>query len=168
MDSEIEFTPPEIRETANLASTNLLPDKSKLRYIKSYDAFKNWCQKKQIKSMPSENVMLAYFSELAKNKKPSTLWATYSMLRTTLNINDNIDISKFSKLIAFIKKQNVGYKPKKSLVFGKNDIDKFLAEAPLEYLPLKVNIFLIKIKFLKTKYIAGCNDYWDIWSLQKR
>ncbi|KAJ8968747.1 hypothetical protein NQ317_004451 [Molorchus minor] len=39
----------------------------------------------------SENVLLAYFSENAKNYKSSTLWAQYSMVKSCLIIYDNID-----------------------------------------------------------------------------
>lgn len=138
----MEFTPPDLRQAADTAKQNLLPDKSKKRYENCYAIFNEWCKLKKVRTV-TENVILAYFSELAQQKKPSTLWATYSMLRTTLDINEKIDISKFTKLIAFLKKKNTGYKPKKSSVFTREDIDKFLNEAPIEYLLQKViNIIL--------------------------
>ncbi|KAJ8974138.1 hypothetical protein NQ317_007312 [Molorchus minor] len=69
----------------------------------AYNRFKKWCAKKNVQ-VYSENVLLAYFSENAKNYKSSTLWAQYSMVKSCLIIYDNIDISKFPKLIAFFEK----------------------------------------------------------------
>ncbi|KAJ3655337.1 hypothetical protein Zmor_014471 [Zophobas morio] len=73
----------------------------------------------------------------------STLWCRYSMLRATVSITENIDISKYSKLIAFIKRQTSGYKSKKSRTFEKEDFYKFLSEAPIEmYLCMKVVLII--------------------------
>ncbi|KAJ8966599.1 hypothetical protein NQ317_015986 [Molorchus minor] len=79
----------EIAEAANIAISNLLPTKSRSLYDIAYNR---------------ENVLLAYFSENAKNYKSSTLWAQYSMVKSCLIIYDNIDISKFPKLIAPFEK----------------------------------------------------------------
>lgn len=144
-DSEGELrscTPPELRQAAEKVGENLLPHKSRGRYEKAYKAFKDWCACKEVFNIDSENVVLAYFSELTKDKKASTLWSIYSMLRTTLNIRDNVDISKFSKLGAYLKQQNIGYKAKKSSVFTEQDIDKFLNVGVLEFLPQKVKLVI--------------------------
>lgn len=60
----------------------------------------------------SENIILAYFVELAEKLKPPSLWATYSMLKTTLKTSNNIDIAKFLKVAAFLKRKSDGYKGK--------------------------------------------------------
>ncbi|KAJ8944770.1 hypothetical protein NQ317_011986, partial [Molorchus minor] len=80
----------EIVEAANIAISNLLPTKSRSLYDIAYNRFKK-----------VRVFLLAYFSENAKNYKSSTLWAQYSMVKSCLIIYDNIDISKFPKLIAF-------------------------------------------------------------------
>ncbi|KAK4884868.1 hypothetical protein RN001_001139 [Aquatica leii] len=64
------------------------------------------------------------------------------MLRATLSIKNCIDISKHSSLIAYLKKQNIGYKPKKSTVFSRDQIDKFLKDAPQEFLPHKTALII--------------------------
>ncbi|KAJ8969130.1 hypothetical protein NQ317_003254, partial [Molorchus minor] len=87
----------EIVEAANIAISNLLPTKSRSLYDIAYNRFKKWCAEKNVQ-VYSENVLLAYFSENAKNYKSSTLWAQYSMVKSCLIIYDNIDISKFSKV----------------------------------------------------------------------
>ncbi|KAJ8953212.1 hypothetical protein NQ317_000031 [Molorchus minor] len=59
-------------------------------------SLQSWCAEKNVQ-VYCENVLLAYFSENAKNYKSSTLWAQYSMVKSCLIIYDNIrvDISKF-------------------------------------------------------------------------
>ncbi|KAL4714615.1 hypothetical protein ACJJTC_019678 [Scirpophaga incertulas] len=63
----------------------------------------------------SENVILAYLKDLSDKFKPSSMWAKYSMLKSTLNIYNNIDITKYSKVIAFLKRNSEGHKGKKVL-----------------------------------------------------
>ncbi|KAK4884829.1 hypothetical protein RN001_001100 [Aquatica leii] len=141
-DSEFESTPPELRDAAKKAANDLLPTKSRGRYEKCYEIYQNFCLAKGVKNIGSESVLIAYFSQLAETKKASTLWATYSMLRATLSIKNCIDISKHSSLIAYLKKQNIGYKPKKSRVFSRDQIDKFLKDAPQEFLPHKTALII--------------------------
>jgi hypothetical protein len=56
-----------------------------------------------------------------------------------------VDISKFLKLRAFLKKTSEGYTAKKSKVFTKDEFDKFLFEAPDKlYLGLKVKKIILQ------------------------
>ncbi|KAJ8975569.1 hypothetical protein NQ317_016980 [Molorchus minor] len=55
------------------------------------------------------------------------LWAQYSIVKSCLIIYDNIDISKFPKLITFLKETGDGYQAKKSKILTKNEIDRFLS-----------------------------------------
>lgn len=138
MDSSDEDLPESILEEAKIANLGLLPAKSRHRYEKEYAVFTNWCQEKGIKSM-KEEVFLAYFSELNKVCKPNTLWSRYSMLKSVIKIKNDLDISKFFKVTSYIKRQNVGFRPKKAKVFNKEEVTKFLNEAPDEvYLMIKV------------------------------
>lgn len=129
----------DIEESANIACLSLLPEKSRKRYEATYQYFKKWCQTKTATAV-SETVLLAYFHEKsAVLKSPSSLWCEYSMLKSTLFIEENIDISKYPKLRAFLKRRNDGYKPKKSNVFDREDVNSFLFEAPDDiYLMMKV------------------------------
>jgi hypothetical protein len=91
----------------------------------------------------TEDVCLAYFFEKSNNYKSSSLWSFYSMLRSTLLVRNGIDISKYLKLQAYLKRQCDTYKPKKSKVLSKSEIDKFITEAPDDtYLMIKVNYFV--------------------------
>jgi len=98
-----------------------------------------WCNEKNATSV-SERTVLAYFLELSKKSKPSTLWAYYSMLRTTIKINGgSVDIGTYPKLMAYLKRISVGYQPKKARVFTEDELKTFLSSAPdCEWLAVKV------------------------------
>lgn len=51
------------------------------------------------------------------------------MLKTTIDNNQNIDISKYTQLSRFIKRQNVGFQSKKSKVLTSEQVEQFLREA---------------------------------------
>ncbi|KAJ8914796.1 hypothetical protein NQ315_014539 [Exocentrus adspersus] len=84
MDS-INCTPEDIIESAVTATMNLLPAKSKEKYLKEYDSFMEWRIKKGINSF-TERVLLAYFEMKSKMWKFSTLWSTYSKLKATIMV----------------------------------------------------------------------------------
>lgn len=143
LDSEDELlcTPPEIREVANNAIQNLLPEKSKNKYKGVYKNFQDWCSNKNVNSF-TENVLLAYFNELSNKYKASSLWTFYSMLRSTLNINNGINIENYSKLRAFLKRQSEKHIAKKAKTFTPEQLNNFINEAPDEkYLATKVIAF---------------------------
>jgi hypothetical protein len=99
----VPSTSPELKNIADYAVSNLIPEKSKRQYDKCYNDFKERCNKNNVKTV-SENVVLAYLMEKSKTVKSSTLWSTYSMLKLTLNIRDGIGVTKFMKLVPFLKK----------------------------------------------------------------
>lgn len=133
-----EELPYDILEAANTVNENLLPAKSCQKYEKQFKHFENWCNNKGTKSF-KEEVFLAYFADLRKSYQPNTLWSKYSMLKSVLKVNKNLDLSLYYKLTSYIKKENVGYRPKKSKIFEKDDISRFIKEAPDEiYLLIKV------------------------------
>lgn len=159
----------DIEESAVLALQSLLPQKSEEKYKKAYKVFENWCLEKRVKDV-NEEVLLAYFQQKAKILKGSTLWSTYSMLRTTLNVNRKLEIKNYPSLIAFIKRKSAGQTAKKSSVFTKNEVQKFLKEADNDiYLLMKVRsvhlTFHIKMFFLA---FLGSVDCRDLWCLSER
>lgn len=129
----------EIEEDARNVINNLLPAKSRQRYDSRYQHFRRWKQQKKIE-VTSENVLLVYFEGLSHGYKSPTLWATYSMLKSQINLNENIDIKNYHKLTQLLKRKSEGYRPKKSQVFSSADIQNFLNDAPDEcYLATKVS-----------------------------
>lgn len=155
-DSEDELlcTPPEIRQVANVTIQNLLPEKSKNKYNVVYKNFQDWCSSKNIKSSFTENVLLAYFSELSTKYKASSLWTFYSMLRSTLNINNGINIENYLKLRAFLKRQSEKHVAKKAKTFTPEQLNSFINEAPNEkYLATKVVDLTIILFFLSSSQL---------------
>ena len=68
------------------------------------------------------------------------------MLRITIKLNHNIDITNYVKLKGILKAEGTGFVKKKSMIFSAVDNEKFLNKAPNnKYLDMKVNM---KIKFI--------------------
>lgn len=128
----------QIENAAKAACESLFPEKSKGRYERAYGAFKKWCQSKN--TGVSEMSLLAYFMEKSATlKSPASLWCEYSMIKSSIFIEENTDISKYPKLRAFLKRKNDGYKPKKSSVFTREQVNDFLLQASDDtYLLMKV------------------------------
>lgn len=138
MEEDIQCTPPEIREKSLETTFEILPQKSVEKYNRQYEIFMEWCKKHGITKY-SENVLLAYFSDLSKEYCPSTMWSYYSMVKATLSVKNDVDISKYKKLTAFLKQKGRNHIPKKSKTLSQEDILKFLINAPDEvYLMMKV------------------------------
>lgn len=129
--------PKDVLTAAEEARNSLIPEKSRNRYDSEYNSFNQWREKKAIRKMLNETVVLAYMSELAKIFKPSSLWTKFSMLKKSLLVNDNVDISTFGKVMAFMKNKNINYLPKKSKTLTVEECRKFLAEAPDDLLLCK-------------------------------
>lgn len=136
-------TPPDIAQQAKAATLDLLPKKSKKRYENRYNDFIKWKDDQNINSF-SENVVMTYMNLLSETQKPSTLWSHYSMLKTTLSIYHDVDISKYLKVKALLKRKGEGYIPKKSKTLTIQQIQTFINEAPDE-------LYL----FTKTALIVG-------------
>jgi integrase len=128
-ESDSESIPSDIEATAENVVASLLPEKSKDAYEQTYVKLEIWCKAKGIKNIHNEKVLLAYFDYLSKLRKASSLWVYYSMLRSMISLKQNIDISKYVHLIAFLKRKSEGFRSKKSKVLRKEDITKFLKNA---------------------------------------
>ncbi|KAB0801953.1 hypothetical protein PPYR_04139, partial [Photinus pyralis] len=129
--------PMDVIKEAEEALKGLVPATSKKLYENEYSKFCKWRSEKSLKIV-NEKILLAYFSERSKQGKPSCLWTYYSMLRSMLRVRENLDISRFGKVIAFMKAQNVNYVPKKSKILSVEDTRKFILEASDDFLLCKV------------------------------
>ncbi|XP_066256717.1 uncharacterized protein [Euwallacea similis] len=121
-----------------LTELNSLPEKSRKKYEQVYKYFMDWCASKGFDTY-TEDVVFKYFEDLAVTYSSSSMSVYYSMLRSTLIINNNINIESYNKVRTFLKIKSKGYKGKKSKLFTHEEIDKFIFEAPDEiYLATKV------------------------------
>jgi integrase len=136
--------PSSLKRKAEEISEDLLPNKSKVRYNDVYEKFLAWLREENV--MPrdvSDDILLVYLSNLSKTNKSSTLWSKYSMIKSCLKLKQDIDASNFPKSIAFLKRQSVGYQPKKSSVLTANEVSEFMTKAPdNEWLLTKVALTL--------------------------
>lgn len=62
--------------------------------------------------------------------KSSSLWFIYSILRSTISVNNDIESSNTK--IAYLKHQAVGYKPIRLIALNFDEIITFATEAPDE------------------------------------
>lgn len=149
---DCELTPSELQDLD--AGNILIPEKSRDQYLRTYDAFKKWQQENDCKLF-SERVFLAYFNEKSNVWKPSSMWAHYSMLRSTMFLNHHIDLKDYKDLNAFLRVAAKGFKSKKATMFTTEEIKQFFREAPdQQYLASKV-----KIKENILKQICNYNNF---------
>src|ERR1043166_938207 len=136
MEEDFEDISEDILAKEKKATEGLLPTKSRAVYDNEYKLFVGWKLKYALKIV-NETVMMAYFQELvcfgvivtyinigefvnfvpplqSEKYAPNSLWKKYSILKSTLIVNDNVDISRFNRLLAFLKQRSKGYIPKKS------------------------------------------------------
>ena len=145
-DETYETTPPELRDAAKEVARDVLPTKSRSKYEDAYKNFIEW--QKINKAITSENCLLVYFKKLMERYKPSTVWSLYSMVKSSIKLNENIDISVDHKLSATLKNNAIRYECKKSKLFTGEQIKIFLNEAPdFVHLANKVNLIIINYIF---------------------
>ncbi|PSN40214.1 hypothetical protein C0J52_17646 [Blattella germanica] len=60
----------------------------------------------------------------------SSLWCTYSKLKTILRVREKVDVSSFTNVVSFLKKMSVRHVPRKSNVLSRSQIDEFLLNVP--------------------------------------
>ena len=128
-DIETPSTPPELKLSAAKAIGGLVPQKTQAQYFKTYKRFEEWMVTKGATKI-TENVLLAYFEELSNDKKPTTLWSEYSMLKKMLRVNQAIDLGSFLSVSDLLKQKARYHAKKKAKTFKFEEIDKFLSSSP--------------------------------------
>lgn len=127
-DSEAEQTQNDIEAADENELSTEIPRKTKEKYLKAYDKFKTWCCTNKVNKI-NEKVLVTYFTTELNEFKASSTWSIYSMLKSTLNVNDNVEISTFHNLKALLKRKNDGYNAKQSYKLKKEDVYRFIREA---------------------------------------
>lgn len=97
-----------------------------------------WCAQRNYTEY-TEPVVMEYFVEKSTSFKSSTLWSIFSMLRATMVIKTKINIIKYKKLMQFLKSNAAGFKSEKSKTFTREEVVRYLMEAPDDkFLMMKV------------------------------
>ncbi|XP_031333961.1 uncharacterized protein LOC116163974 [Photinus pyralis] len=136
------FVPEEVMKQAEAACLSLLPRKSKDNYDKEFRQFEEWREQQGLNGV-NEEVMLAYFHNYRRKLAPSSMWTKYSMVKSTLKVYKNVDISKYGKLISYLKNEARTHKPKKAKTLEREHVEKFLTQAPdSKYLMIKVALVM--------------------------
>ncbi|KAJ8909729.1 hypothetical protein NQ315_014380 [Exocentrus adspersus] len=129
----LDSVPDDVLLEANSALSKIISEKSKLLYEKEYINFCEWRNKKQVRGV-NDKIIMAYISEKSKRVKSSSLWSYYSQLKKMLSVKENVDISSINLRVI---------SQKKSHVFTREDLEKFLDTAPdINYLLLKIVLIM--------------------------
>lgn len=153
-DDDMDYCPDYTSKGMDRAvNVNSIPALSKHKYEKAYEDFQKWNKSNGEKPV-TQNVLMKYFTEMGEKSKPSTLGAYYSMLKATLRLNDNIDITPWTKILDYLKRKNAGYKPVRATCFTENELETFLNEAPDDqWLDVKVNNNFFSFIFRDSLYL---------------
>ncbi|KAJ3659528.1 hypothetical protein Zmor_011212 [Zophobas morio] len=85
------------------------------------------------------------YANFIKSALYSSLWSYYSQLKKMLSVKENIDISRFHQVSAFLKQHSVGHRPKKSKVFTLEEMERFLDNASDDVYLLQKVIFVVGV-----------------------
>lgn len=129
MDKEEISTPPELKRIADSVKMQAVPMKSKDVYLRHYLEYREFLKNHKTESI-SENTLLAYLQHLLETKSVTSCWTIYSCLKKMIRVNDGIDISRWPLLTDVLKTKSATHKKKKAHVFKKEEIDRFLKDAP--------------------------------------
>lgn len=129
--------PEHIKNKAYEIASNLLPEKSKDKYLRAYNIFQEYMKSEQ--TILCEEALLSYFHILSDKYCPSSMWTTYSMLKNCIMIYNSIDISTYKLLLKKLNKDKTDFHAKKAKVFTPEEVKSFLENAPdSKYLDIKV------------------------------
>ena len=87
--------PDDVKDLVDEEMSKLVPIKSARTYEKEYRAFLKWKKSKMVNGVTNEKMLIAYFGEKSRSVKPSSLWSYFSMIKKTLLVHENIDISRY-------------------------------------------------------------------------
>ncbi|KAJ8913970.1 hypothetical protein NQ315_008962 [Exocentrus adspersus] len=146
--------PEAILEEAASVASSLLPEKSSSRYKREYRDFKNWQRKNGVNGV-TEDVLLVYMNQLSANS--AQIHYGQKEIKESVQIRRFVFLLKiicknltfrFQKVIAFLKRKNERYIPRKAKVLTKEQVERFcwmlleLAKRPNPPRPLRSIVVL--------------------------
>jgi hypothetical protein len=82
-------------------------------------------------------MLLNYAMKSSKWQSPGTIWCKFSMLKTVISSKEGLDIKTTnmnSQIQAWLKRVTTTHKPKQPHMFKKEEVMKFLCEAPNSFI----------------------------------
>jgi integrase len=128
----------------------MLPKASKEHYERTYEKFNNWRKEKKLEGKTSEKEVFAYLFHMMESGKwqsPGTIWSKFSMLKTMILSQEGLDIKETAmnnKIQTWLKRLSAPHKVKQANMFTKEEVSRYLKEAPASYLDHKL-ILLVGI-----------------------
>ncbi|KAJ8912681.1 hypothetical protein NQ315_011041 [Exocentrus adspersus] len=110
--------------TVTTVASSLLPEKSSSRYEREYRDFKKLAAKEWCK-WGNRRCSFGLHESIIGRFSPNSLWAKWSMLKSCLEIKESVQIRRFQKVIAFLKRKNERYIPRKAKVLSKEQVERF-------------------------------------------
>jgi formylmethanofuran dehydrogenase subunit A len=98
------FVPLEIQEEDKIACLNLLPIKSKDVYEKELQNSNAWKQERGVSGINEDVIRIGIFPQPPEKMCQLVDVDEVFMLKTTLKVHNNLDISKYGKLKALSEK----------------------------------------------------------------
>lgn len=125
-----------------LDSEDHIPVELRDSYLKEYHKFGQWKKEKGFETI-TEDMLLAYLTELSQVYAPTSLQTICSKLKTCLFKYDDVSTEMFSSLQRLVKVAKSGYTTRKAAVFTPEEIQLFVVNAPDDkYLVQKVMLIL--------------------------
>lgn len=130
-DESFQSTPPEAKEkAAEFMKNKLVPTRSKERYAKNFEEFETFLVERFNTQHISENMLVLYIEYLLNEKS-----LMISSVKTILSSIKGVLIARgkeinYNRIYKIIKDEEKTYEAKKSKVFTREEINKWLKETP--------------------------------------
>ena len=140
LESSEDWLEKEIKE----AMTSTLPVASREQYVKTYDKFQEWRVGKKIGRYTNEKEFFAYLYHMLSTGKwvsAGTLWARFSMLRIMILAKEGLDIKATNinaTIQTWLKRIGSNQKSKQAHMFTKDQVKRFIRDAPEGYIVQKL------------------------------
>jgi integrase len=135
-DEAIQTTEEWIDNEIKDAMTKTLPAASREQYVRTYEKFQAWRVGKRLEGPSNEKELFAFLHHKLETNKwvsPGTLWSRFSMLRSMIHAKEGLDIKTTninSTIQTWLKRVGTTYKTKQAFIFTKEQVRRFIKEAP--------------------------------------
>jgi integrase len=129
-----------IDEEIKSAISNMVPNVSGEKYKRAYEKYQVWRQESNLSGPTNERELFAYLHKMMDSNKwqsPGTIWCKFSMLKSMILSKEGLDIKETSinsQIQTWLKRVGATHKSKQAHMFNKEDVMRFLREAPMSFI----------------------------------